>query len=680
MTNPLRDMPGLPAFSSIQPEHIEAALDAQLAANRARLDELLKQPAHDFESLARPLMDMDEALSRLWSPVRHMNSVVNGEALRAAYNAGLPKLTDYGTEMGQNTRLFAAWKSLRGSAEYATLSDAQRKIVDDALRDFHLAGVDLPEADKARYKAISQRLSELGSKFDEHVLDATQAWSVTLTDLDRLAGLPDSARAAARQAAEQNGEEGWRFTLDFPSYIAVMTHADDRALRESMYTAFATRASDQGPDAGRFDNSALIDETLKLRHEAARLLGFDNYAQRSLARKMADSPAQVIGFLEDLAARSLPAARRELAEVTAFAAERGCADLQAWDIPYHSEKLRQQRYAISQEELRPYFPAPRVLDGLFQVVERLYDVRVTAVEGIDVWHPDVRFFEIRDRADGELRGQFYLDLYARQGKRGGAWMDVCRSRHHALGNTDVDAPVAYLTCNFGGPVGNRPALLTHDEVITLFHEFGHGLHHMLTRVEWQAVSGIHGVEWDAVELPSQFMENFCWQREALDLLAAHHETGAPLPDDLFERMQAARHFQSAMQMVRQLEFALFDLHIHMDPQALRGGQVMAILARVREQVAVVRPPAFNRFPHAFTHIFSGGYAAGYYSYKWAEVLSADAFAVFEEKGVFDRETGARFLHSVLEKGGSRPAMELFRDFRGREPEIDALLRHSGLAA
>ncbi|MCB1736664.1 MAG: M3 family metallopeptidase, partial [Gammaproteobacteria bacterium] len=449
MSNPLLDMSGLPPFSAILPEHIEPALDALLAANRERLAELLKQPSHTFESLARPLMDMDEALSRLWSPVRHMNAVVNNEPLRAAYNAGLPKLTDYGTEMGQNIALFQAWQSIRDGAEYATLSEAQRKIVDDALRDFHLAGVDLPEAEKARYKAISQRLSELGSTFDEHVLDATQAWTITITDPARLAGLTDSARQAAQAAAERAGEhvdgKGWRFTLEFPSYIAVMTYAEDRMLREAVYTAFATRASDQGPNAGEFDNSALIDETLKLRHEAANLLGFASFADRSLAKKMAESPQQVIGFLEDLAERSLPAARQELDELRGFAEAQGLDELMPWDIPFYAEKLREQRYAISQEELRPYFPAPRVIAGLFQVVERLYGVRVEAVEGVDVWHPDAQFFAIRD-PDGQLRGQFYLDLFARPGKRGGAWMDVCRSRHHHLGHDDIDAPVAYLTC------------------------------------------------------------------------------------------------------------------------------------------------------------------------------------------------------------------------------------------
>ncbi len=677
MDNPLLHFEELPPFSEIRPEHVEPAIDWLLAENRRRiaalLDEVGEHPT--WENFIEPLEEWEDELERAWSPVSHLNAVMNSEALREAYNACLPKLSDYATEMGQNERLYQAYRRLAESDQ--PLDEAQRKVLENALRDFHLSGIDLPADKKARYREISQRLSQLTSRFAENVLDCTNAWEKHITDEAQLAGLPDSAKDLAAQTAEQRGKTGWVFTLDFPSYHPVMTYADDRELRYEFYRAYNTRASDQGPHDPKHDNSALMEEILALRHELAQLLGFANYAERSLATKMARDPDQVMGFLHDLGRRSKPQAERELAELRAFAAGLGCDELQPWDVPYYSEKLRQQRYAITQEELRPYFPEPRVIAGLFAVVERLYGVQFVEVEGVDVWHPDVKFYEIRD-ADGTVRGQFYFDLYARPNKRGGAWMDTCQSR--MVTHERCQIPVAYMTCNFAPPVGDKPALLTHDEVETLFHEFGHGLHHMLTRVDYPEVSGINGVAWDAVELPSQFMENYCWEREALDLISGHYETGEPIPQALYDKMIAAKNFQSAMMMVRQLEFSLFDFRIHLEYDPARGARIFEILEEVRDEVAVIRPPAWNRFPNSFTHIFAGGYAAGYYSYKWAEVLSADAFSLFEERGIFDRETGQSFLRNILEPGGSRDAAELFRAFRGREPKIDALLRHSGIAA
>jgi len=599
--------------------------------------------------------------------------VVNSEELRAAHNACLPKLSQYATELGQNARLYAAYRKV---AEDPGLTPAQRQAVDNALRDFRLAGVDLPADEKQRFMEIEQRLATLQAKFAENVLDATQAWSKRVEREDALAGLPPSALAMARQAAQRKGLEGWLLTLEFPSYFAVMSHADDRALREEVYHAYATRASDQGPNAGEFDNGPLMEEILALRHELARLLGFKNYAERSLATKMAPDTERVIEFLGDLAERSLGLARQELDELAAFAREQhGLDQLQPWDITYFGEKLRQHRYALSQEDLRPWFPAPRVVAGLFEVVHRLYGLQIEELEGVDTWHEDVRVFAVRDR-HGALRGRFYLDLYARENKRGGAWMDECISRRATA--EGVQLPVAYLTGNFTPPIGSDPALLTHDEVITLFHEFGHGLHHLLTRVDVLAVSGIGGVPWDAVELPSQFLENWCWEREAVDLIAAHYQSGEPLPEALFEKMIAARNFHAGMQMVRQLEFALFDFRLHRDYDPAQGARVQEVLDAVRDEVAVIRPPDYHRFQHSFGHVFAGGYAAGYYSYKWAEVLSADAFSRFEEEGIFNRDTGLRFLEAILEQGGARDPMELFVEFRGREPEIDALLRHSGI--
>jgi len=580
--------------------------------------------------------------------------------------------------MGQHQGLFQAYRQIATGEEYQRLDTAQKKVIDNTLRDFRLSGIELNQAERDRYKELQQSLSQLGSQYSDNVLDATNAWSRHVSDEALLSGLPDSARALAQQTAGRRQLEGWVFTLEFPSYYPVMTYADNRALREELYTAYTTRASDQGPQAGQWDNTGTMEQILAQRHEAAQLLGYQNYAERSLATKMAESTDQVMGFLQDLAQRSHSPALAELDEVRAFARSHyQLQELCAWDVGYYSEKLRQSKYAISQEELKPYFPEPRVVSGLFAIVGKLYGLQIESVDDVDSWHEDVAFYRIRDEA-GTLRGEFYLDLYARPLKRGGAWMDECISRRRS--NNGLQVPVAYLTCNFSPPIGDQPALFTHDEVITLFHEFGHGLQHMLTQIDYTGVSGISGVAWDAVELPSQFMENWCWEREALDLFSGHFESGKKIPQALYERMQAARNFQSAMQMVRQLEFAIFDLRIHRDYDPQQGARIHATLNDVRKQVAVLQPPAFNRFENGFTHIFGGGYAAGYYSYKWAEVLSADAFSAFEETGIFNRDTGNRFLTSILEQGGSREPMELFVEFRGREPSINALLRHSGLAA
>tara|TARA_R110001606_G_scaffold363430_3_gene517589 strand:+ start:44629 stop:46671 length:2043 start_codon:yes stop_codon:yes gene_type:complete len=680
MTNPLLENNVLPAFSEIKPEHVEPALNQVLEQAKLTVEDLLNlQEQPTWQSLVLPMEALDATIDKVWSPVSHLNSVMNSDELRVAYNACLPKLSQFGTELGQNEDLYRAYNALANSSAYDQLDIAQKKVIDNALRDFRLSGVELSQTDRDKFKQISQQLTELTAKFEENLMDATHAWKKHITDEVLLSGLPDSTKDMAAQFAQRDELEGWLFTLDFPSYMPVMSYADDRDFREEMYTAFATKASDQGPHAGQWDNTEIMADILKLRHELAQLIGFANHAERSLATKMAQSPQQVLDFLSDLAARSKPIAEREFAELKAYASEQNpkIKELQAWDVTYYAEKLRQQRYSISQEELKPYFPENKVVSGLFAVVNRLYGLDIKERHDIDVWHKDVRFFDIFDD-NNELRGQFYLDLYARNHKRGGAWMDECHVRRQT--EAGIQTPVAFLTCNFSEPLGDKPALFSHDEVTTLFHEFGHGLHHMLTKIHHAGVSGINGVAWDAVELPSQFMENWAWEREALDLISGHFETGEVLPQDLFDKMIAARNFQSAMIMVRQLEFSLFDFRLHLEFNPEQENQVDKILAEVRDQVAVVKPPKFNRFAHSFSHIFAGGYAAGYYSYKWAEVLSADAFSKFEENGIFDRATGLAFLQSILEQGGSREPMELFIEFRGREPEIDALLRHSGIAA
>jgi len=680
MQNPLLQMDDLPPFGAIRPEHVEPAVETVLAENRAEVARLLEGGgSYSWDNLVAPLEALDDRLNRIWSPVSHMNSVVNNPELRKAYEACLPKLSDYATEMGQNERLYQAFEAIRDGAEYARLNTAQQKVIENNLRDFRLSGVALPAAQKARFKELKAELSQLTTTFSNNLLDATNAWHKLITDEAGVTGLPESSKGMLRQAAERAGEQGWRITLEFPSYLAVMTYADERALREELYKAFVTRASDKGPHAGQWDNSEVMEAILAIRHELAQLLGFRNYAERSLATKMAEQPQQVLDFLRDLAGRSLELARADLAELHAFAREQhGMAQLQPWDLSYYAEKLRQEKYAISQEDLKPYFPEGRVVQGLFEVVSRLYGLDIREVQGVPVWHEDVRFFEIVDNR-GLLRGRFYLDLYARANKRGGAWMDECIVRR-VREDGSVQVPTAYLVCNFAPPVGDDPALFTHDEVQTLFHEFGHGLHHMMTRIDTAGVAGINGVPWDAVELPSQFMENWCWEREALDLIAGHYKTGETLPQPLFDRMIAAKNFQAGMQMVRQLEFSLFDFRLHLEYEPQEGARIQQILDEVRAEVAVVQPPEYNRFQHGFSHIFAGGYAAGYYSYKWAEVLSADAFSRFEEEGIFNRDTGLAFFETILEQGGSREPMELFVEFRGRKPTIDALLRHSGIAA
>ena len=679
--NPLLQDFDLPPYSAIRPEHVEPAIDSILADNRAAIAELLAHQADQpsWDGLVLLLDELHARLGQAWSPVSHLNSVCNSSELRAAYEACLPKLSEYFTELGQNRALFDAYQALVQSPEAAHFEVAQATILDHALRDFRLSGIDLAAAEQKRYGEIQMKLSELTSKFSNQLLDATQAWTKHIGEEAALAGLTDSAKAQMAQAAQAKGLDGWLISLEFPSYYAVMTYADHRALREEVYAAYCTRASDQGPNAGQDDNGPLMEQILDLRQELAHLLGFAHFAELSLATKMADSTDQVLHFLRDLALRSKPYAAQDLEQLRAFAAERGCADLQSWDVGYYSEKLREQRYSISQEILRAYFPIDKVLSGLFAIVEQLYGIQIEELSGFDSWHPDVRLFEISE--NGQPVGRFFFDLYARADKRGGAWMDGARDKRRTASG-ELVSPVANLVCNFTPPVataavGNKPALLTHDEVTTLFHEFGHGLHHLLTRIEHAGASGINGVAWDAVELPSQFMENWCWEPEGLALISGHFETGEPLPQELLDKMLAAKNFQSGLMMVRQLEFSLFDFELHATHGD--GRSVLQVLEGVRDEVSVLRPPAYNRFANSFAHIFAGGYAAGYYSYKWAEVLSADAFSKFEEEGVFNPQTGHAFREAILARGGSQEPMQLFVDFRGREPHIDALLRHLGLS-
>lgn len=678
MTNPLLENPSLPPFSDIKPEHILPAVEQGIARCHAMIDQVLEQnEAMTWDNLVAPLEQADDELGKIWSPISHMNSVLSTDEWREAHDACLPLLSEYGTYVGQHQGLYQAYKSLKESEAFSTLTQAQKTVIEHSLRDFELSGIGLDDKQKGRYGEIVKRMSELTSGFSNQLLDATQAWTKLITHEAELEGLPESAIAAAKAMAEAKEFEGWLFTLDFPSYLPVMMYSNNRELREECYRAFVTRASDQGPNAGEFDNGPLMDEILALRHELAQLLGFDSFAHKSLATKMAETPEQVLGFLDELATRSKPQAENELAELKAFAEkEYGVSEMAAWDLSYYGEKLKQHKYQVSQESLRPYFPEERVLSGLFYTVSRLFGLTIKEVNEFDSWHSDVRFFEIYD-AQNIHRGSFYLDLYAREGKRGGAWMDDCRARRQTANGLQL--PVAYLTCNFNGPVGDKPALFTHDEVTTLFHEFGHGIHHMLTQIEVAGVSGINGVPWDAVELPSQFMENWCWQEEALAEISGHFETGDPLPKAMLDKMLAAKNFQSGMMMLRQLEFSLFDFRLHKEFDPELGAKVQATLDEVRRQTAVIIAPEFNRFQHGFAHIFAGGYAAGYYSYKWAEVLSADAFSRFEAEGIFNPETGEAFLKNILEMGGSEEPMTLFKRFMGREPNTDALLRHSGIA-
>lgn len=683
--NPLLDFSGLPRFDEFAPEYVTPAIDKLLHHAREVVRRLSEPMASvNWDNFVAPLEDATEQLGRAWGIVSHLNSVADTPELRAVYNENQPKVTEFWTELGQNLALFDKYKALHESAQFSQLPASRQQIISNALRDFRLSGAELPEDKKVRFAAIQEQLAALSTRFSENLLDATNDYELIIEDEARLAGLPDDIKQVARAAAEAEGKSGFRFTLHFPSYFPILQYADDRALRETIYRANATKASELGSNPD-WDNSSRIDEILKLRAEEAQLLGYANFAQVSLVPKMAESPEQVIGFLEDLARRARPFAEQDYAELQAFArTELGLEQLQAWDMTYAAEKLREQRYAFSEQEVKQYFPEDKVVDGLFHLIQSLFAVEVKP-DSAPVWHPDVRFYRIEQ--EGNLIGQFYLDLYARPGKRGGAWMDDARGRRQL--EDAVQTPVAYLTCNFSSPAvvdgQARPAFFTHDEVITLFHEFGHGLHHMLTEVEDLGVSGIAGVEWDAVELPSQFMENFCWEWEVLQRMTAQAETGKPLPRELFDKMIAAKNFHSGLQTLRQVEFSLFDMHLHFDHDPQGGKSVQDLLDQVRQQFAVIIPPAFNRFQHSFGHIFAGGYSAGYYSYKWAEVLSADAYGAFEEAAaVGDNrqivETGQRFLREILAVGGSRPALESFKAFRGREPNIDALLRHHGMAA
>jgi len=670
-----RPLNELPDFARIRAEQAEPAVDAVLAESKRKLDELLaldREPT--WETFIEPLEALGEHLGQVWGPVSHLFMVRSTAEWRAAYNACLPKVTEYSLELSQSEPLCAAYRRIKESPGFAQLSPVRQKVINDALRDFRLSGIDLPADKKQRYKEIALRLSEIQTKFEENLMDAIKAWSKLVTDESELAGMTDAAKQQAREKAKAKGQDGWLLTLDFPSYDAVITYTTNRELRREIYTAYSTRASDQGPQAGQFDNGPIAEEILKLRHEEALLLGFNNYAELSLATKMADSPDEVEGFLRDLARRAKPRAGAELDELRAYAKQLdGLDELQPWDMAFYAEKFKESSLGLSDEELRPYFALPAVLDGLFKLLGRLYGLRCERLPDAPVWHEDVQAYQLLD-ANG-LVGRFYLDPFARDEKRGGAWMDECHNRRRT--SAGVQTPVAYLVCNFRPAVGDQPALLTHDEVVTLFHEFGHGLHLLLTQVDEASVAGIHGVEWDAVELPSQFMENWCYDETTLNGFARHYQTGEPIPTALLDKLKSSRVFQSGLATVRQIEFALFDLRLHRDYDPAAGGRVLETLKRARDEVAVMQPPAFNRMPMSFSHIFAGGYAAGYYSYKWAEVLSADAFAAFEESD-FAAETGQRFRATILANGGSREARELFREFRGRDPEIAALLRHNGL--
>lgn len=669
----------LPRFTDIKPQDIEAIICKILDANRKKIADLLAQTGpFTWNNLMQPLENMSDELGKIWSSISHVHAVMESEELRAAYNATLPHIIEYHTEISQNEKLFSAISAIANSPEHKDLNPAQKKIIENDMRDFKLSGIHLSVDKKARMAELQNQLSKATTKFSENIMDSTNSWTLHITDKNQLEGLPPQALQLAIDNAKRRDLDGYVFTLDFPSYSTAIKFLQHRDIRKTLYEAFVTRASDCGPNAGKWDNTAVMDEILKLRLEIATLVGFKNYAEYSLATKMAKTPEEVLNFLHDLLARSKPIAVEEYKEVTALAKKMdGIDKLEAWDLSYYSEKLQLSKFDFTQEDFRPYFPIQKVLHGMFLLVNKLYGITVKEEKNINVWHKDVKFYELHDEKNN-VRGGFYIDLYARPHKRDGAWMDECRVRRRL--NDKIQYPIAYLTCNFMPPVGSEPAQLTHDEVLTLFHEFGHCLHHMLTKVDYPSVSGINGVLWDAVEFPSQFMENFCWEKESLDMIAGHYQTNAPLPDELYNKMIAAKHFQTGLQMVRQLEFSLFDFRLHLEYNPDKANQVQTILDDVRNEVCVIKPPKFNRFQNSFAHVFAGGYAAGYYSYKWAEVLSADAYAQFEEKGLFDRRTGESFMENILEVGGVRHPMESFKAFRGREPKIDALLRHSGITA
>lgn len=675
MVNPVST--SLPTFSDIQPNAIEPALKQLISQNRATLNKLLEQPTYTWDNFIAPLEDMDDQLSRFWSPISHMHAVSESESLRAAYNTCLPLLTEYHTELMQNDSMYKAIQSIAESSEYSSFNPAQRKVIENILRDFKLAGVHLPPAEKARFAELQKQASKLSAQFSENILDATHAWTLHITDPNALLGLPEQTLKLAEQTAQEHDLPGWVLTLDSACYYSAMKNLAHREFRWLMYEAYVTRASDQGPNAKRWDNTLIMDDILKTRHEIANLVGYKNYAEYSLATKMAHTPQQVLKFIDDLVAKSKQAALNEIQELTEFAKKTdGIEKLEAWDLPYYSEQLRHTKLAIAEDDLRPYFPIQKVLDGMFSIVNKLYGIRVVERFGIDTWHPHVQFFEIYDEKN-ILRGSFYTDLYARPHKRDGAWMDECQVRRR-LPDGSLHLPIAFLTCNFMQPLNNGTAFLAHEDVQTLFHEFGHCLHHLLTQVDYPPVAGINGVPWDAVEFPSQFFEYWCWEKEAIALISAHKETGEPLPDLLYNKLISAKNFQPGMHMLRQLEFALFDFKLHLEYDPDKGSQVQMMLDQVRQEISVVNLPTFNRFQHSFSHIFAGGYAAGYYSYKWSEVLSSDAYVPFREKGIFDAATGRAFLKNILEKGGVEDPMKLYVDFRGHEPSVDALLKECGL--
>ena len=670
--NPLLEEAPLPRFDAIRPEHVVPAISRLLAEQRARLAQIEAQSSPSFSQVVLPLEELRHRVSRVWSPVAHLNAVMNSEALRAGYNACLPLLSEFHTDLAQSESLYRAYAHI-AAEEAGSLDGVQREVITHALSDFRLAGVALDAPRKARFKAVMMELARLAAKFEENVLDATNRWTHHVTDAGQLSGInPGILEQAERRAREQQ-QRGWLFGLDQPTYVAVVTDGESEPLRHAFYEAWSTRASDRGPNAGQFDNGAVMEEILRLRHEAARLLDFPSFAEYALANRMARTVPEVMDFLRQLVQAAKPAGAAELDELERFAGHK----LEPWDITYYSERLQQSRYAVSQEQLREYLPLPRVLAGLFDVAEKLFDVRVREQAGVSLWHPDARYFEVQS-PNGTPVASFYLDAYARSHKRSGAWMDDCIGRK-SLGGPAV-LPVAYLVCNSLPPRGEHPALLTHDDVVTLFHEFGHGLHHMLTRVNYPSLAGVNGVAWDAVELPSQFMENYAWQGDVLTRISAHIISGEPLPEALQRQLVATRSFQAGLQTLRQVEFALLDMRLHAEYQPERGGRIYELLQQVRAEVAVVPIPNWNRYPHGFSHIFAGGYAAGYYSYKWAEVLAADAFGAFLEQGAFDRGTARRFLDSILSRGGSRDPLEAFVEFRGRKPQVDALLRQYGIAA